>query len=71
MLYKTAVAILIILQDELLESDFGDIMNILKNTSKHITDEDKLVEVIRQVQIPDWIADELPKLESDHVLDQI
>lgn len=66
-LYKTAIAILQLLEEELLESDFDEIMQILRNTQKSITDEDQFVELITQAKIPEWLAEEILILEKDQL----
>ncbi|CAI2379821.1 unnamed protein product [Moneuplotes crassus] len=58
-LYKTSIALLVTLQEDLIESEFDEIMQILRNTSKKITDEDEFVETVLQVSIPEWIDVEI------------
>lgn len=72
MLYKTAIAILKILEEDLLDGDFEEIMKILKSTQEHVTNEEELVRLIMyEVQIPPWIESELPRLENDKILDNL
>ena len=59
-LYKTAIAILAMLQPALLESEFDEIMQILKSTHERITDEEEFIAQIKEVSIPEWIESELP-----------
>lgn len=68
-LYKTAIAILAMLQPALLESEFDEIMQILKSTHERITDEEEFIAQIKEVSIPEWIESELPWLEGDKVFD--
>lgn len=66
-MYKTAIVILSTLEDQLLESEFDEIMQILRNTSKSITDEDEFIETILSTNLPEWIDLELPLLEKDQL----
>jgi len=44
------------------------ILHILQNVSKCITedDEEKLVDSIFNMVYPQWVYEEIPKLETDH-----
>lgn len=64
-MYQTAIAILRIIEKQLLEVDFEGIMKIMKNVSDHVTDEEILVSYIYDVSFPKWVYDEIPKLESE------
>ena len=64
-LYQTSIAILRILEKQLLDVDFEGIMKILKNVQDYISDEEELVSYIYDVSFPKWVYDEIPKLESE------
>ena len=64
-LYRTAIAILAYLQDELIEMDFGEIMMTLGKCSDYITDENKFIKLLDEAVIPEWIGNVLPALEID------
>jgi len=67
-LYQTSIAILRILKPKLMEEEFEGIMHILQNVPEHITedDEDKLVDGIFNMVYPQWVYDEIPKLETEY-----
>lgn len=66
-MYKTAIVILSTLEEQLMESDFDEIMQLLRNTSKSITDEDQFIDSVLQTSLPEWIDLELPLLEKDQL----
>lgn len=66
-MYKAAIVILSTLEDQLLQSDFDEIMQILRNTNKTITDEDEFIEAVLHTSLPEWIDLELPILEKDQL----
>jgi hypothetical protein len=70
-LYKTAIVILSSLEEELLNSDFDDIMRILRNTSNSIKNEDEFIDQIMKITLPRWIDLELPILEQDKLPDEL
>jgi hypothetical protein len=55
LLFKTALAILKIVNERLLGSDISEIMNTLKNTQNIILDENHLLKVISEVSLPEWV----------------
>lgn len=59
------IAILRILEKDLIEQDFEGMMKIMKNISDYVTDEEQLVNYIYDVSFPKWVYDEIPKLESE------
>jgi len=67
-LYQTSIAILRLLRKKLLNEDMEGILHILQNVSKCITedDEEKLVDSIFNMVYPQWVYEEIPKLETDH-----
>lgn len=67
-LYQTSIAILRLLRKKLLNEDMEGILHILQNVSKYITedDEEKLVDSIFNMVYPQWVYEEIPKLETDH-----
>ena len=66
-LYRTAVAILTILNPILIKRSFEGIILILKDLPKYIKDEELLVKHIYAVQFPQWVLEELPKLINEYV----
>lgn len=66
-LYKTAIVILSTLEEQLMESEFDEIMQILRNTSNLITDEDEFIDAVVKTSLPHWIDVELPILEKDQL----
>ena len=67
-LYQTSIAILRLLRPKLLQEDMEGIMQILQNVPKHITedDEEKLVDSIFDMVYPQWVYEEIPKLEIEY-----
>ena len=59
------IAILRILQKQLLEADFEGIMRILRTVPEYVTDEEQLAGYIYEVSFPKWVYDEIPQLESE------
>lgn len=45
-------------------------MKIIKNVPDFITDEDELVNFIYDVSFPKWVYDEIPKLESEFLVNR-
>jgi hypothetical protein len=62
---STHIAILRILQTDLLDEDFEGIMRILKSVPDMVREEEKLVTYIYDVSFPKWVYDEIPQLESE------
>jgi len=67
-LYQTSIAILRLLRPKLLQEDMEGILYMLQNVENYITeeDEDKLVECIFNLVYPQWVYEEIPKLEINH-----
>lgn len=63
--YLTNVAILRVLEKSLLEQEFEGIMQVLKNVTEYVTDEEQFVGFIYDVTFPKWVYDEIPQLESE------
>ena len=59
------IAILRILETDLLDEDFEGIMRILKSVPDMVREEEKLVTYIYDVSFPKWVYDEIPQLESE------
>ncbi len=66
-MFQTSIAILRILEKQLLDVDFEGIMKLLKNVSDYVTEEETLVSYIYDVSFPKWVYDEIPKLESEYL----
>lgn len=47
--------------------DFESIVQTLKNTNNINFDEDQLVELMKQVKFPDWITQEIQKLNDEYI----
>lgn len=62
LLFKTALAILKILKDQLLYSDISEVMGTLKGTQNIILDENKLLKEIDTIKLPEWVYEELRDL---------
>lgn len=60
-------ATLTILEKELIDREFDEILMILQRVSNFIgeEDEDDFVQAIHNVQFPQWVIDEIPLLESE------
>jgi len=67
-LYQTSIAILRLLRPKLLQEDMEGIMQILQHVAEHITedDEEKLVDSIFNMVYPQWVYEEIPKLEIEY-----
>jgi len=65
-LYKTAIAILKLKQEELLERDLEGILKIIGNLHEFIVDEEMLTEEIYRVSIPTWVTEEFDKLTYEY-----
>jgi hypothetical protein len=67
-LYQTSIAILRILKPKLMQEDMEGILQILQNIPKHIMedDDDKLVDEIFNCIYPQWVYEEIPKLEIEY-----
>ena len=57
-----------LLRPKLLKEEMEGIMPILQNVSEHITesDEEKLVDHIFNMVYPQWVYEEIPKLEIEY-----
>jgi len=68
-LYQTSIAILRLLRPKLMQEDMEGILHILQNVENHISedDEDKLVDSIFNLVYPQWVYEEIPKLEINHL----
>ena len=66
-LFQTAIAILRMLEDKMIDGEFDEILPILQNVSQYITedDEDDFVRLMYDVSFPKWVYEEIPLLESE------
>ena len=66
-LFQTAIAILRMLEDKMIDGEFDEILPVLQNVSQYITedDEDEFVKLMYDVSFPKWVYDEIPLLESE------
>lgn len=55
LLFKTALAILKIVEKKIIYQELEDVFKILKNLHEYIVDGDVLVNRISKIEIPDWV----------------
>jgi hypothetical protein len=67
-LYQTSIAVLKLLRPKLLNEEMEGILLILQHLEDHITeqDEEKLVDHIFNMVYPQWVYEEIPKLEIEY-----
>jgi hypothetical protein len=66
-LFQTAIAILRMLESQMLDAEFEDILPMLSKVHEHITeeDEDEFIKSMYQVSFPKWVYDEIPILDAE------
>lgn len=66
-LFRTAIATLRMLEKHLIDGEMEDILPVLQNVGRYITedDEDELVRNMQEVLFPKWVYAEIPLLESE------
>jgi len=66
-LFKTAIAILQILEDHMIDGEMDEILPVLQHVSDYIKedDEDEFVNTMNSVGFPKWVFEEIPLLESE------
>jgi hypothetical protein len=66
-LFQSAIAILRMLESQMLDAEFEDILPMLSKVHEHITeeDEDEFIKNMYQVSFPKWVYDEIPILEAE------
>lgn len=67
-LYQASIAVLKLLRPKLLNEEMDGILLILRHVEDHITekDEEKLVDHIFNMVYPQWVYEEIPKLEIEY-----
>ena len=67
MLFQTAIAILQMVEGEMIEGEMDEILPVLQHVSDYIKedDEDQFVAKMRAVKFPDWVYLEIPLLQSE------
>jgi hypothetical protein len=66
-IFKASVAILKCLEKKLINSEFEEIMKILKNIQNIQFDEDDFIEIMEECNVPEWIYFELQKLNDEYI----
>ena len=66
-LFKTAIAILYMLEEQMIDGEMDEILPVLQHVSEYIKedDEDEFVRTMNQVSFPNWVFQEIPLLESE------
>ena len=67
-IYKTAIVIFNLDEKKLLNMDFGDIMDFLKNLDKNNYDEDKFVDEIYKIKFSDKIINKIHQLNEEYLI---
>jgi len=57
--FKTALAILKLLEPDILYADLEIVMKTLKDCPNRITNEQELVDTIMKVNLPEWVEEQL------------
>jgi len=52
------------LQDKLKKLDINESLACLKSIESNITDEEKFIQIMKSVEVPKWVIDELERLSS-------
>ena len=58
-MFKTALAILKLLEPDILYADLEIVMKTLKDCPNRITNEQELVDTIMKVNLPEWVEEQL------------
>ena len=69
-LYKTAIVIFSLDEKKILNMDFAEIMNFLKNLDKNNYDEDKFVEELNKVKLYDKIMNKIQQLNEEYLINE-
>ena len=67
-IYKTAIVIFNLDEKKLLNMDFGEIMDFLKNLDKNNYDEDKFVDEIYKIKFSDKIINKIHQLNEEYLI---
>ena len=69
-LYKAAIVIFLLDEKKLMNMDFADIMNHLKNLDKNNYDEDKFVEELSRVKLSEKIVNKIYQLNEEYLVSE-
>ena len=58
-MFKTVLAILKLLEPDILYADLEIVMKTLKDCPNRITNEQELVDTIMKVNLPEWVEEQL------------
>lgn len=56
-----------IFEKKMLNSDFDDIIKLLKNIQSISFDEDEFIEIMMDTKIDEWILTEIQKLNDEYI----
>ena len=66
-IFQAAIVILSHFEKKFLNSEFEDILKQLKNLNNINFDEDQLVMIMKEVKFPDWVNQEIQKLNDEYI----
>ena len=69
-LYKASIVIFLLDEKKLMNMDFADIMNHLKNLDKNNYDEDKFVEELSRVKLSEKIVNKIYQLNEEYLVSE-
>ena len=69
-LYKAAIVIFLLDEKKLMNMDFADIMNHLKNLDKNNYDEDKFVEELSRIKLSEKIVNKIYQLNEEYLISE-
>ena len=69
-LYKSAIVIFLLDENKMINMDFAEIMNFLKNLDKNNYDEDKFVEELNNVKLNENIINQIHKLNEEYLINE-
>lgn len=65
--FQAGIVLLSIFEKKLLDMDFDEIMKALKTLNTQLIDEDEFIDLIQKVKIPEWISNELGRLNEENI----
>ena len=69
-LYKSSIVIFILDEKKLMNMDFVEIMNFLKNLDKNNYDEDKFIEELNKVKLNEKIINKIYQLNEEYLINE-
>ena len=69
-LYKSSIVIFILDEKKLMNMDFVEIMNFLKNLDKNNYDEDKFIEELNNVKLNEKIINKIYQLNEEYLINE-